>query len=366
MTIRVLTDAIHADLLESLHILVEDRLGWELYVPHGLEWYDEGIWRFEAARLGDAVARQFLQEWDTDRWHTELDLSEDESTVIDRRDWFVRDDHTHPGRTIKRLTLGQARDMRPDLVISTLAENDAGLAQLARDVGGHFGVQVGNQGQQSNWMAAEFALLSATTPGFTPWMPHAYYHQEFDLGLFDAEVGRAIPDRVGTWVQCITTSEGYPRFRSLAARTGLDWRWYGHCGEADEHWGGNMPSTPEVAARMHEARIAWHWKEWSDGYGHVIHNLAAIGRPLLVTSRYYADKLAGPLLVEGVTSWDVRSHTDDELVRIVSRLVSDDDHWRRVCEDVAARFREVVSFDAEAEAIRAMLEGVLSDRLVAA
>ena len=53
-------------------------------------------------------------------------------------------------------------------------------------------------------------------------------------------------------------------------------------------------------------------------------------------------------------------------MRIVSRLASDDDHWRRVCEDVAARFREVVSFDEEAEAIRAMLEGVLSDRLVAA
>lgn len=349
---RVLTDAIHADLLESLHILFEDRFGWEVYTPHGLDWFTEGIWNFERQNLGDAVARQFLQPY-----HEDLDYG----THIERPG------STHPSRTIRRVTLEQARDLRPDLIISTLAENDAGWKGFAREVGAHMGVQVGNQGQQSNWMAAEFALISSTTPGFVPWMPHVYYHQEFSLEDFAADGGaRAIPDRVGTWVQCPTTSPGYDRFRELAARTGLDWRWYGHCGEPDAFHGGNSGTTRDVADRMHEARIAWHFKEWSDGYGHVIHNLAAIGRPLLVTSRYYEDKLAGPLLVEGVTSWDVRAHTNDELVRIISRLVSDDDHWRRVCLDTAQRFREVVSFDEEADAIRTMLEGVLSDRLVTA
>lgn len=352
MTVRVLCDAIHADLWESLRILFEGRFGWELYAPHGMEWHTAGIWNFERANLGDAVARQFLQPH-----HDDLPFPSGEA--------WSRLDTTHPGQAQKRVTLDQARELRPDLIISTLAENDLGWRAFAGEVGAHFGVQIGNQGQGSAWGAAEFALISSTTPGFTPWMPHVYYHQEFDTAsLFDAETDRALPDRVGTWVQCPTTSAGYDRFRALAARTGLDWRWYGHCGDADEYHGGNMPSTPEVAARMHEARIAWHWKEWSDGYGHVIHNLAAIGRPLLVTAGYYADKLAGPLLVEGVTSWDIRRHTDDELVRIISRLVSDDDHWRRVCEDMAARFREVVSFDAEADAIRAMLDGVLSDRLV--
>ncbi len=357
MTIRVLTDAIHADLWESMRLLFEGRFGWELYAPHGLEWFTEGIWAFEKAAHGDAVARQFLQPWsdDVEAW--------DVATATGHT---RRADTTHPGQTIKRVTLQQARDLRPDLIVSTLAENDLGWARFARDIGAHFGVQVGNQGQGCAWGAAEFALISATTPGFTPWMPHVTYHQEFDLGLFDAETERALPDRVGTWVQCCTTAPGYDRFRELAARTGLDWRWYGHCGEPDEYHGGNMPSTPEVAARMHEARIAWHWKEWSDGYGHVIHDLAAIGRPLLVTSGYYADKLAAPLLMEGVTSWDIRRHTTSELEVIVARLVSDDDHWRRVCEDSSARFRSVVSFDDEADQIRAMLDGVLSDRLVAA
>lgn len=376
MTVRVLTDAIHADLLESLYLTLEDRLGYEVYTPHGLDWFEAGIWQFEKANLGDAVALQFLEPWhgDTpnhvhghDCWCGPNDEHVVRGSDPAASAWWERPGTTHPRRTLRRLTLEQARDLRPDLIISTLAENDTGWATFAREIGAHMGVQVGNQGQQCNWMAAEFALLSTTTPGFTPWMPHVYYHQEFSLADFAADGGAlALPDRVGTWVQCPTTSPGYDRFRELAARTGLEWRWFGHCGEADEYHGGNSPNTPEVAARMHEARVAWHWKEWSDGYGHVIHNLAAIGRPLLVTSAYYADKLAGPLLVEGVTSWDLRHHTNDELVRIISRLVSDDDHWRRVCLDTAQRFREVVSFDEEADAIRGMLEGVLSDRLVAA
>lgn len=354
--IRVLCDAIHADLLESLAILFEDRFGWELYTPHGLEWYDAGIWRFERETLGDAVARQFLQP------------HHDDVTIDPAFGWGVaRPGTTHPNRIQNRLTLDDARDLRPDIVLSTLAENDLGLHAFAGEVGAHFGVQVGNQGQGSAWGAAEFALISSTTPGFTPWMPHVTYHQEFDTEtLFDAETERALPDRVGTWVQCTTTSGGYDRFRELAVRTGLDWRWYGHCGEPDEYHGGNYPTTAAVADRMHEARIAWHWKEWSDGYGHVIHDLFAIGRPVLVTAGYYADKLAGPLMVEGVTSYDIRRYTNDELVKITSRLVSDDDHWRRMCEASARRFREVVDFAGDAERIRAMLDGILSDRLVTA
>lgn len=46
---RVLADYHHHDLFESLAILFEDRLGWELYRPIGMEWFDEGYWNFERA-----------------------------------------------------------------------------------------------------------------------------------------------------------------------------------------------------------------------------------------------------------------------------------------------------------------------------
>jgi len=142
------------------------------------------------------------------------------------------------------------------------------------------------------------------------------------------------------------------------------WRWYGHCEPRDEWFGGDHATTPEVAASMHTARIAWHPKRWSDGYGHVIHNWFSIGRPVIGSAGYYADKLAGPLFEEGVTSFDMDRLSDDELAATVRMLLGDEDRWRRMCEASADRFRAVVDFDAEAAAIRAMLENVMSDRLV--
>lgn len=374
--IRVLCDAIHADLWESLRLLFERRLGWRLYRPIGWDWKEQGIWRFEQHQpYGEGVAHQFLDPWPTDTpnhvhghdcWCGPLDRHEVTEPDPEPGAYTERADTTHPGRMQRLVTLEQARSMRWDLVLATLAENEQGLWGFAQEVGAHYGIQVGNQGAANLWPLAEFGLLSVTTPGLKPWKPHVYYRQEFDRELFFPDGGAlAQPDLVSTRVQCITQTGEYPRFVRLAGMVpSARFLWYGHCEPRDERWGGSHETTPGVAESMHETRIAYHAKRWSDGYGHVIHNWFSIGRPVLGTATYYADKLAGPLFVEGVTSYDLERHSDDEVAAIIRRLLGDEDHWLRMCEASAARFAEVVDFDVEAEAIRAMLENVMSDRLV--
>lgn len=360
MTVRVLCDAIHADLWESIRILVEDRWGWELYAPHGMEWYEAGIFNFERARLGDAVARQFLEPWHVDAQVRDTELVE--TGPLRTLSYSLRPGTTHPSPQ-KRVTLEQARDLKPDVIISTLVENDLGWYGFAQEVGATFGIQVGNQGAAAAWSVAEFAMLSVTTPDLKPWRPHVYYHQEFSLADFypDGGLGGLQSKEVATCVQCYAGGPDYGLFLQLAARTEPEatWRHYGHCGVEDEHFGGNSPTTKGVAERMHKARVAWHWKRWSDGYGHVIHNWAAIGRPMLVTSTYYQDKLAAPLFVEGRTSFNLEDKTVDELEAIVRRLLQDDDLYTRMSHDAAARFAEVVDFAAEADQLRAMIEGAM-------
>lgn len=352
---RVLVDAIHADLLHSLRLLGR-RLGWELLTPGGMDWYDQGLWNFERQRLGDQVARQFLTVDGLDtEVHDAFVMNVPHGTT------WVRNDPSHPGERIARVSLEEARSQPWDLVISTLAENDEGLARLAGQVGAVFGVQLGNQGQPCRWDLARFALCSTTTPelpGGKPWVPHVFYRQEFSLEDFHADGGAlAEPDLVATRVQCFTGTPDYQLFRQLAGELPqLRFRWYGHCGEADELYGGNAHGTPEVARQMHLARVAYHAKRWSDGYGHVIHDWAAIGRPILVTGDYYRGRLAEPIL-EG--SWNLEAHTVHETVKHLERLYEDDELWRQECIRVAMRFREVVDFEAEAEAIRTMLAGVL-------
>ena len=350
---NVLIDFAHSDLWESL-VLLLDRFGWTLYRPIGMEWYAEGIWGFERNTLGDAVARQFLEPWASD---------------LPADGYSSRAATDHPGRHYRMVTLEQARDLRPDIVIATLAENETGLHGFAREVGAKYGIQIGNQGAENQWGLVDFALSSVTLPQVKPWMPHVFYHQEFSLSDFRYEYP-PLTDTVATRVQCFSGTPDYARFTRLAGMSGLPFRWFGHCGEHDDFWGGNAPTTTDVADSMRASRTAYHVKRWSDGYGHVIHNWFAVGRPVVGSSSYYTGesdgipKLAAPLFVEGKTSFDLDRMDDTEAVALFQRLASDDDFHQRISEDAARRFREVVDFDAEAAAIRTMFDGVLSDRRV--
>lgn len=360
--IRVLCDAIHADLWESLRLLFEVRLGWQLYRPIGMEWRDRSIWNFERHQpYGEGVAHQFLDPWDSDR-----PVGGFVAPPIVHTAWTERADTTHPGQAIRLVTYDQARSQPWDLVLATLAENEQGLWAFAQEVGAHYGIQVGNQGAANLWPLAEFGLLSVTTPDLKPWKPHVYYRQEFDRRLFFPDQGRlADPDLVMNRVQCTSQTGDHARWRLMAAAVPeARFRWYGHCEPRDEWFGGDDATTPAVATSMHRARIAWHPKRWSDGYGHVIHNWFSIGRPVIASAGYYADKLAGPLFLEGTTSFDMDRLSDAELAGTVRMLLHDEDRWLRMCEASADRFAAVVDFDAEAAEIRAMLENVMSDRLV--
>jgi hypothetical protein len=69
--------------------------------------------------------------------------------------------------------------------------------------------------------------------------------------------------------------------------------------------------------------------------------------------------MAGPLWKDGETSIDIGRRSPEEIVTELRRLRDDPEHHLRMCEAAAARFREVVNFDEEAERIRAMFAQVL-------
>lgn len=346
---RILADFHHADLFES-HLLIADRFGWEVWRPIGMEWFHEDIWQFEREWHGDAVARQYLQEWDTDLPSSVPGVS-------------YRDDRTHPGRVFRMVTLEAARSMEWDAVLSSVPANDPGLWRFAREVGARFGIHIGNEGQQSRWDLADFAWVSSALP-YKPPVPSVTYHQPFSLEDFRFEWPPAFPWDVSSFVQCFPENrEPYAEFLRLARMApDLSWNVYGAYGShpLDEFARGNLETTPDVAQAMRGSRVIWHSKSWSDGYGHVIHNAFAVGRPVVGRASYYRGKMAEPLWVEGVTSFDIDRRSPDEIVALLRRLRDDDDYHRFISTNAAVRFREVVDFDGEAEEIRNLTEGVCS------
>lgn len=349
---KVLADYHHHDLWESLELLAA-RLGWDLYRPIGMEWFDQGYWNHERKWHGDAIARQYLEPWGDD---------------VPRDNLSLRHDRSHPERWHKLVPLDAARDLGFDLVMSTLAHNHEGFARFAREVGATFGLQIGNvrfghaDMAEDRWDLAAFGLVSGIMPA-TPTKPHVVYHQEFDLAHFRYEPPpRHDPLRVSSFVQCYPESPTYGALRDAAGTAPeFDWRVYGAYGgaPADQFAAGNIDRCEDVAAAMRDSDIAWHAKAWSDGYGHVIHNWFAVGRPVFGIASYYRDQLAGPLWVDGVTSIDIEHRSRDEVAAKLRELANDPERHIRMCEAAAARFREVVDFDAEAEQIRALMAQVL-------
>ncbi len=355
---KVLLDFHHHDLWESMELLAE-RLGWELYRPIGMDWFDQDYWVHEKKWHGDGVARQYLEPWGSD-----IPIRVGEQPPYFHR--TIRHDLSHPARFYKLVTLEQARDLRPDIVISSLAHNHEGFHRFATEVGATFGLQLGNvrfghiDMAEDRWDLAAFGLVSGIMP-ITPPKPHVVYHQEFALRPYTPPP-RHDPFRVASFVQCYPESPTYSALTELAPMAPeLDWRVYGAYGGAplDEYAAGNIGVCSQVGDAMADSDVAWHAKAWSDGFGHVIHNWFAIGRPVFGIQSYYANQLAGPLWVDGVTSIDIEHRTREEVVRELRRLRDDPDHHLRMSEAAFARFREVVDFDAEAEQIKALMAQVL-------
>jgi hypothetical protein len=349
---KVLADYHHHDLWESLELLCA-RLGWTLYRPIGMDWFEQGYWNHERKWHGDAIARQYLEPWGSDL------------PLLTRLGHGHRLDASH-GRYQHIVTLPAARDLRPDIVISTLAHNHEGMARFASEVGATFGLQIGNvrfgaqDMAEDRWDLATFGLVSGRMPVEPP-KPHVVYHQEFAVGAYNAPP-RLDPFRVASFVQCYPESPTYGALTTLAPDAPeFSWRVYGAYGSAplDGYAAGNIGVCADVTEAMRASDIAWHAKAWSDGFGHVIHQWFAVGRPVFGFEGYYRDQLAGPLWIDGVTSIDIERRSRDEVLAELRRIREDEDRHLRMCEAAAARFREVVNFDEEEQAIRALFAQVL-------
>ena len=344
---KVLADFHHHDLWESLELLCA-RLGWTLYRPMGMDWFTEGYWNFERAWHGDAVARQYLEPWSSD--HDGL-----------------RDDKSHPSRSHRLLTLTEARDIRPDIVVATVAHNHEGLWRFAQEVGATFGLHLGNvrfsaiDMAEDRWDLASFGIVTSIMPGPIG-KPHVVCHQEFSLTDFRHEAPQPNGTvRVSSFVNCFPENQrAYALFREVAdLAPDIDWRIHGSYGQCalDPYAAGDLGRCADVGDAMRASDIAWHTKQWSDGFGHVIHNWFAVGRPVVGFESYYHNQLAGPLWQEGVTSFDITGRSADDIRGLIRSLHPD--RRARMGEAAAARFREVVNFDEEEQAIRAMFAQVL-------
>lgn len=349
---RVLVDFHHSSLLRSLVMLFEDRLGAEVYRPIGMEWFHEGFWKIN--NLED-TAKQFLS---TDGLYTPKDgtplLNKIQTKVPRMRPgcYHIED----PGGLTRHwaMTLETFKTNKFDFLVASIPQHVEPFKELIRlyQPDAKLIIQMGNNWNIDNYPGEN--VLASIAPQLTSANAH-FYHQEFDLDIFHptpVEPSR----KIYSFLNIIQNSgigwTDYQELKKMLERQGFEFRAYG--GQCPD---GNMTGARELADKMRESMAVFHVKPGGDGFGHIIHNAYAVGRPVITRSSHYKGQLAEQLLVPG-TFIDLDKYGRPEVKNMLTRLSHSPDELRKMGERAAARFREVVDYNKESEEIKTWLNSL--------
>lgn len=352
---RVLCDFHHSSLLRSLVMLFEDRLGMELYRPIGMEWFTEGYW---AINDSEDTARQFL---DPGNHYTPKDGTPLLNRIAQKHPRFrpgvyrieePGGKHRHYAATLEYFANNQF-----DYVIASIPAHVPIFKELIRKYQpqAKLIIQMGNNWAIDNYPGEN--VLASIAPQLTS--ANAYfYHQEFDLEVFHPAPVPTQPAnrKVYSFLNIIQNSgigwTDYKELKSILERQGWEFRAYG--GQCPD---GNMDGPQALADKMREAMFIFHVKPGGDGFGHIIHNAYAVGRPVITRSSHYKGQLAEQLLVPG-TFIDLDKYGRGEVKNMLTRISHDPAGLMAMGERAAAQFNKVVDYNKESEEIKSWLTNI--------
>lgn len=342
---NVFCDFHHGGLYHSLQLLFEKRLGWKMYRPIGLDWFYQGYWKL-AEPYGNAIGtvNQFLSI-DQTGVPEELRLND---LVKDGEDGLYEIYDTHHKVVQKAITFNKFKDMDFDIIVSTYAPHDGPYRDLINNYHpkAKLIVQIGNEGQTTD----ELNVLCSTMC-FNPSSNQNFvrYHQEFPLDVFKYETPKTENKKyIRSFVIGLPEADLFSIYAANLPE---------YCFEAygaSTH--GSVGSIQEMAKKISESQFGWHVKPY-DGFGHVVHNWFACGRPPIIKGNYYKNKMAEPLLIDKVTCIDVDKHEFSENLNLI-RTFSLPENYITMCENAYKRFCEIVNYDSEFDLIKKFLENL--------
>jgi len=330
---KVFADMHHGALSYSLHLLFEKRLGWELFRPIGWDWWKEGYWKYS----------QLL-----DTAHSYLDIKDED---IDEGSHF---EHYDPDFDYiqKALTLDQFKEMDIGIILCSVGTHETPYLDLRNRLKPEAKLirQIGNWNEEVDFGKTRNLMISVG-PFVCPYdINYIWYHQEFDTKAWDYTEPTKFKT-IRTFINCFPDSEDanlWPIYKERLPE--FDWKMHGIGGED-----GNISPQTKVRETMIDTGFLWHTKLGGEGFGHVIHNAYALGRPCIVKGSYYNGKMAEPLLSDNVTCIDLEKGSINENVERI-RHFSKPKNFLKMSKAGYRRFKEVCNLDEEEEALRIFLD----------
>ena len=354
---RVLCDLHHESLFESLQLLFEGRLGWRLYRPIGLEWFTEGYWNL-AQPYGNnpGTVAQFLSadyvpdpgKDGTPSLNTVTGERDEDGVRIIRNEYWPVCGH-------RAITFDQFKALDFDIVIASvpyqigafrrLVDTHKPKAKLIHQMGNNWAGQVDFR-QCKNIMAstARFDVSGDVNAVF--------YHQEFDLSTFRYVPPDHTNANVHSFLNCFRETRDHGLFYQLKDQL-PEYTFKSFGAQCDE---GVLAPHSVLWEQERRSAFIWHVKAGGDGYGHILFNSAAVGRPTIVKKHYYQGQLGEKLLTHGETCIDLDVLSLNQCADMLRAIRSDEGYHRQLCQNAYDRFKTTVDFNAEEQQLRAFLE----------
>lgn len=352
---KVFADLHHSSLYYSLYLLFEKRLNYELYRPIGMNWFTQGYWKIaDVYDTRQATANQFLG-LDHKKWDKFKSLNADYTIEDGVYHVYDPDNYFHQ----KAITLEKFKEVKFDIIIASYIHHVPTFARLVKEYQPQAKLihQMGN-----NWISSiDFGLvrnLMASTKKIS--LPEninaVWYHQEFDREVFTYKPYK--PPLTKKKTVCLMNNlQAYPDadlfFQMEKAMPDWKFKYYGASNRD-----GSLAGYKTVASEIHDSAFVWHCKAGGDGFGHVVHNAFACGRPPIVKKEYYKDQLAEELMVGGETCIAIDNLTLPEIIEKVL-YYSDDIRYQTMSEAAYKRFCEVVDYNAEEKQLREFMNRLI-------
>ena len=330
-------------------LLLEKRLGHKIYRPIGLDWNTEGFWKVYDH---PATALQFLT---TDQAYRPIDGTEP-LNITNSGEFHNQEPDVYYCRDIssqtynKAITLEKFKEMDISVIIASIPQHIEPFKRLIKEYKPNAKLiyQIGNawnvqENQVKNVMASALVQIPSQIHSVT-------YHQEFDTDIFSFEPNDS-DKTITSLVNCFDTADIFKDDWQLFTKIEKlmpQWK-FRACGGGCRN--GAKHGNKGVAQAIGESRLIWHTKRGGDGYGHIIHNAFAMGRPPIVNMSYYKNKMAGKLMVDGETCIAIDGLNPQEIVNKIELA-----DYSKMSLNAYNKFVQEVSFSEDEKKIQEFLK----------
>ena len=212
---------------------------------------------------------------------------------------------------------------------------------------------LGNSGEPIDWNVSQNIIDTTNLYPAPSWCKRVVVHQEFPAEQF-FWTSPPKEKRIRQYLNCFNETPWYEIWHQYKAKM-LDFEWRMHGLNGDD---GFITPTSKLAESMRDSQFIWHIKRHGEGFGHIIHNAFAVGRPIITIKSYYQGKLAYPLLQDGITCLDLENRTEKENIERI-RYFSQPEQLLGLSLNCRSRFETMVDFDADFKKVKLFLETIL-------